>query len=168
MTLRDKLRFRLVLDTKAVIRFFEYVYDCHNKPEFFTRKAYRNFKQNYKTERQLDNARLRGAALERVHGNQVTAQSQCNHLKGGYGAEDLVAGNGGHPTSSYNQYAIADHTFANGDRWITCLRCRKRWKPGTPGYEAALQFPTNNVASTALQFRFSDGGKKHRELTSNS
>ena len=49
-------------------------------------------------------------------------------------------------------YAVIKHQFGWGDIWVICLRCGKKWKPGMPGYDEALKFPTTNSASTALQY----------------
>jgi hypothetical protein len=153
---------------KQKLIFLEYVRTHHNKREFFTRKALRLFFLNYKTTRQLEQARRNGVTQSAFEKSAQTAQDRCNHLKGGYGAEAVVYGKGGSPYHGAVQYAVTDHTFANGDRWISCLRCRKRWKPGNPGYEEALKFPTNNTPSSSITFQGQGFTERHRHATENS
>lgn len=111
---------------------------------------------------------MNGSTLKQMESIRKIQHARCNHLKGGYGIEAIVQGKGGHSNPAYQQYAVIKHTFANGDTWINCLRCGKKWKPGHPDYEDALKFSTLNVSSSGIQFQFSDGGAKHRELTANS
>lgn len=133
----------------------------------------RELKREMKRQRSLTN----GATLNSLASNDNQAQKRCNHRKGGNGAEGVVGGRG-----EDSQYAVCKHTFCNGDMWVRCLRCGKTWKPpikdqytsesgflkAVVDYETALNFPTRNVASGSIQFRFSDNGNFFREVTKNT
>lgn len=127
-----------------------------------------------KRENTRQKSKTNGATLKQIADTEAAVQRRCNHRKGGNGIESLLLGRG---TSS--DYAIIDHTFCNGDRWITCLRCHKTWKPPVESkyatkeayldayteYKTALNFQTPNQPSTSVQFRFSDNGVSYRENT---
>lgn len=105
-------------------------------------------------------------------------QSNCNHKKGGTGAEGLINGQG-----DDSQYAVFKHKFAHGDTWVRCLRCGKTWKPpvelsfyfndagvvvskedgkfnkekfeaAVKEYREALVFTTKNIPSSGYTFEF--------------
>lgn len=145
MTLREKIR-----------AFFDFIFPVKQFKLFFTKRKF-----------ELDWLRAKGNLLR--HADESTAKriAECNHRKGG-----MVVDRTGHvqmPTKGTdNQYSVIKHQFANGDFWVLCTRCPKKWKPGDPDYEKALAFPINNVASGALLLKFSDGGKAYREAIKNS
>lgn len=120
-------------------------------------------------------AYTKGATLGALSLNKGKHQKRCNHKKGGNGANGIVGGKGDAP-----DYAVAHHTFANGDTWVKCLRCHKTWKPpvrkehksiesyeiAQQVYRSALELQTRNTPSGGVQFRYSDGGEHYREVTS--
>jgi len=105
----------------------------------------------------------------------------CSHKKGGLirnvkRGEAIAIGlnNGGG-----SQYAVRKHQMMNGDIWVDCLRCGKKWRPpvkqtfnwferqfGTEGfrkytaalaeYNTAVNFETNNSTSSSIQCNFYD------------
>ena len=118
-----------------------------------------------------------GATLKQTAAADKAYQTRCNHRKGGNGVNGILGGQG-----DDNQYAVVNHTNCYGDAWIRCLRCAKTWKPvleswfetkeGYNGavaeYEAAKNFQTRNVPSSAYCYKFSDGGTYYREVTRGS
>jgi hypothetical protein len=132
-----------------------------------------------KRESRRQDAQSKGAALSVKAKNEATQQSNCNHKKGGNGAQGVVGGQG-----DDSQYAVLKHTFANGDTWVRCLRCGKTWKPPVKSdfknnaegytaamnvYKAALQFQTRNVPSKGIVFSYGEGGVElYRENTKNA
>lgn len=132
--------------------------------------ANRELQRELKRQRSLTN----GATLSQLAAIDRSAQSRCNHKKGGNGAQGVVGGQG-----DDSQHAVLKHTFGNGDMWIRCLRCGKTWKPAVRShfkteeeylkavvaYETAVNFQTRNVPSGSVQFRFSDNGDYYREVT---
>lgn len=119
----------------------------------------------------------KGATLKQIKANEKTAQERCNHRKGGNGMQGYLSGQG-----DDSQYAVLKHTYAHGDTWVRCLRCGKTWKPPvrtqcesdaefvtlTAAYKEAINFPTRNVTSTGVVFKFSDNGEYYREHTKDS
>lgn len=153
------------------------------KLELLERKAHLQDLEEQLAERELkrENKRQRsitnGQTLKQLDDIDTAAQKRCNHRKGGNGAHGVVAGQG-----DDSQYAVLKHTFANGDMWVRCLRCRKTWKPpvkelytseaaflkAVVEYETAVNFQTRNVPSGSVQFRFSDNGAYYRQVTASS
>ncbi len=132
-----------------------------------------------KRESRRQDAQSKGAALSVKAKNEATQQSNCNHKKGGNGAQGVVGGQG-----DDSQYAVLKHTFATGDTWVRCLRCGKTWKPPVKSdfknnqegytsamdvYKQALQFQTRNVPSKGIVFSYGEGGVElYRENTKNA
>jgi TolA-binding protein len=132
-----------------------------------------------KREARRQDAQSKGAALTVKAKNEATQQSNCNHKKGGNGAQGVVGGQG-----DDSQYAVLKHTFANGDTWVRCLRCGKTWKPPVKSdfknnaegytsamdvYKLALQFQTRNIPSKGIVFSYGEGGVElYRENTKNA
>jgi len=133
------------------------------------------------TDRHYEIAKAMGITIVRM--NQVLAnrQSQCNHRKGGtirhLSHSQSIADGLNHGTSL--QYSVRKHRMMNGDLWIDCTRCGKKWRPPVKptlnwfdkkfrterfkNYEAALaeytaaaNFDTNNVTSDSIQCNFYD------------
>jgi len=141
-----------------------------NLQDLQERLAERELKRETKRQRCVTN----GATLKSLAANEAAAQTRCNHKKGGNGANGVVGGKGDSP-----DYAVLQHTFANGDMWVRCLRCGKTWKPplrdiydtteaylaDVASYQAAINFQTKNTPSSSCQFRFSDNGAYYREVT---
>lgn len=155
----EKERMRLeILEKKA------------NLQDIEERLAERELKRETKRQRSITN----GETLKQLALGDLAAQRRCTHKKGGNGAEGVIGGQG-----QDAQYAVLKHIFANGDMWVRCLRCRKTWKPpirsnfvteelylkAIAEYETAVNFPTRNVTSASIQFRFDDNGEYYRKVT---
>lgn len=118
-----------------------------------------------------------GQTLKQLAAADKQRQDRCNHRKGGNGLSAIVGGQG-----DDNQFAVYKHMFCNGDIWVRCLRCGKKWAPPVEAwfdtkeayfaayqeYQAALNFQTRNISSSSYVFRFSDGGAYFREMTRHS
>lgn len=138
------------------------------------RLAERQMTRDNKTQRSRGN----GETLKQNDARLRSIQSNCNHKKGGNGAEGLINGQG-----DDSQYAVFKHQFHNQDIWVRCLRCGKTWKPpvevsfyfneygvavskadgkfdkekfeqAVKEYKEALVFQTKNTMSTSYQFEF--------------
>lgn len=105
-----------------------------------------------------DDAESRNKAIKAYMAQRNAQQDACNHLKGGTGAEAFLRGMGDSP-----YYAVIKHKLPSGKYMVLCQRCGKEWHPGakfdssikeTPGYQQALQWPTNNSASGSSTFLF--------------
>ncbi len=147
------------------------------------------------TEAALQDACDKGDTLCEMDRNKIFRQSTCNHRKGGMVERRLsLYGQDGEtpltwrtvfPTQGTDhQFAVVKHQHMNGDVWVFCLRCGKKWKPpiranyvnetqfilACVDYQKALEFPTNNVMSSSVQVRFikPTGSEKYRKLLSNS
>lgn len=145
-----------------------------------------------KRENRTSSSRANGRTLQQVIAGDRAKQANCNHKKGGNGAEGVVGGQGDDP-----QYSVIKHKMPNGDIWVRCLRCAKTWKPpvefkfyfdstgknvapkdgkfskeafdiAVKEYREALVFQTRNQTSGSIVFQFSDGGKHYREKTANA
>ena len=141
-----------------------------NVQDLEERLSERELKRETKRQVSLTN----GATLKQLAHEDNARQTRCNHKKGGNGANGVIGGQG-----DDSQYAVMKHTFANGDMWVSCLRCKKTWKPARRAnfasdelylkavaqYEAAVNFQTRNVPSSSIQFRFSDNGDYYRQVT---
>ena len=130
--------------------------------------SYTRYKE--KMERQDRKLRAKGKFLLGWSEPRLKMQDKCSHRKGGQVLVGNKLNSKFHEVGDDSQYAVLKHTFANGDTWVTCLRCNKKWKPGSEGYEEALKFPTRNVPSTAIQFRGTGVSfqEAHRVATVNS
>jgi hypothetical protein len=141
-----------------------------NLQDLEERLAERELKRE--TRRQV--SKTNGATIAALNREATMKEARCNHKKGGNGLAGLKGGKG-----TDSQYAILQHTFANGDMWIRCLRCGKTWKPpvrrayktedeyniAAAKYELAKEFQTNNSPSSSYLFRYSDNGEFYREVT---
>lgn len=130
----------------------------------FVKVPFRDYKsyalrQNFRIQKYKAN----GQTLKDVAASQKVRTERCNHRKGGDGLAAISGGRG-----DTNEFAVIKHKFANGDIWVNCLRCNKKWKPGSEGYAEALMFPTRNKTSAGVQFGWSDGGAHYREAIKNS
>lgn len=125
------------------------------------------------TTQQIESAKMYGNCLDSFDRTKATYQSNCNHQKGGMIrclkassqeiGRSLQKGDG-------SQYSVRKHQMMNGDWWIDCIRCGKKWRPpirndypterafyrAVEEYERAKEFRTNNASSGSLQFRFVD------------
>jgi len=110
----------------------------------------------------LENAKSRDLAIKNYLAQRNAQQEQCNHLKGGTGAEAFLRGMGDSP-----YYAVIKHKLPSGKYMVLCQRCGKEWHPAdkfdksikeTPGYQQTLTWPTNNSASGSSTFLFERAG----------
>jgi len=145
---------------------------------------YKLWKPENKTPEQIEDYKHRGLVLKLNEATTVKARTACSHRKGGLitnvlSTAAIVKGlNNGHSA----QYSVLKHQMMNGDIYVNCLRCGKKWKKpirdsfkkeqdylvALAEYKTAVNFPTNNTMSTSIQCRFSDDGETHRKLTENS
>jgi hypothetical protein len=109
-------------------------------------------------EMKRENARTRNQSIRQYLAQRDAQQSNCNHLKGGMGADSFLRGQGDSP-----YYAVIKHKLPSGRYMVLCQRCGKEWHPAdkfdksvkeTPGYQQALAFNTNNSASGSSTFLF--------------
>jgi hypothetical protein len=104
------------------------------------------------TPRQIHDFVERGDLLRDIEKHDQSRREQCNHQKGGF----IKRGEDGLPHmpekgDNARDYCVIKHQFHWGDVWVICLRCGQKWKPGMPDYQKALQLPTSNATSTAVQ-----------------
>lgn len=139
-----------------------------NLQDLKERLGERELRREDKLQRSINN----GQTLRQLAANDAASQHRCNHKKGGNGAHGVILGQG-----DDSNYAVFKHTFANGDMWVSCLRCGKTWKPPIRSryeteeayidayteYKTALAFQTRNAPSSGVQYRFSDNGASFRE-----
>jgi len=105
----------------------------------------------------LDEARAKNLATRQFLAQREAIQKNCNHRKGGIGAESVMRGQG-----TDAMYAVFKHKLPNGRYFVLCSRCGKEWHPGfpmlgekeTPGYQEAINFPTDNSPSGSSTFLF--------------
>ena len=126
-------------------------------------------------EQRFECAKMNGRTLDALDRSREDRQNDCTHRKGGLiraikndRAIGKALANG---DSQY--YAVIKHMHMNGDIWVECLRCNKRWKPPVKPvwykfwkmyqyfadrseYEKALAFDTNNGLSSSVQCRWLD------------
>lgn len=108
-----------------------------------------------------DDARSRDIAIRNFLKQRELQQENCNHRKGGTGAEAFLTGQG---DSSY--YSVIKHRLPCNQYFVLCQRCGKEWHPGnvklgmieTPGYQEAIRYNTNNTASGSSSFLFEQTG----------
>lgn len=105
----------------------------------------------------LDEARAKMLATKQFLAQRAANQDNCNHRKGGIGADAVMRGQG-----TDAMYAVIKHKLPNGRYFVLCQRCGKEWHPGFPllsevetkGYKEALNFPTDNSPSGSSTFIF--------------
>jgi hypothetical protein len=112
----------------------------------------------------LETNRAKMLSLLNFVRNREAQQKRCNHRKGGVDARAFLEGQG---TSA--MYCVNKHKLPNGGYMVICERCNKEWhpadkwnvvdgvnvpKPATPGWEEAINFPTDNTPSTSGTFTF--------------
>jgi len=104
-----------------------------------------------------EDALSRSIAIKQYMAQRDAQQENCNHLKGGVGAEAFLRGLGDSP-----YYAIIKHKLPCNKYMVLCQRCGKEWHPAqplfgiaeTPGYQQALAYNTNNTASGSSTFLY--------------
>lgn len=105
----------------------------------------------------LEEARAKSIATRQFLLQREANQNNCNHRKGGIGAEAVMRGQG-----SDAMYAVFKHKLPCNRYFILCSRCGKEWHPAqplfgiqaTPGYNEALNFNTDNSPSGSSTFLF--------------
>lgn len=137
------------------------------------RAKFRSIVPKHVSAKQFQWAKNAGCVIDAYDRERATNQTQCNHRKGGSvpmqgdSAEIKFGLDHGNAT----QYAVIKHMHLHGDVWVECLRCGRKWKPpirseyeterefykAIEEYQKAVDFPTNNVTSSSLQFRFALG-----------
>lgn len=143
--------------------------------KYWVRGVYYTLRPKERTPADIVRANRYGLMLDQNAFTRAKRSSECNHLKGGY-----VTAKWEIPTHGdrLDDYAVTKHILSNGDYWIRCLRCGHTWTAPTrrdyPNdalylqavreYVRAIDFPTRNVTSGSLQFRFSDDGETYRRL----
>jgi hypothetical protein len=147
---------------------------------------YKLWKPKDKSPEELEFAREKGKILTQQKQWDDQRHVGCSHLKGGnvgnvFGGDFSKFAQGWY-NGQNGQYAVIKHQMANGDIYVNCLRCGKKWKKpirssfkkeqdyliALAEYETAVKFPTNNSMSTSIQLRFSDNGEAHRKAIENS
>ena len=119
---------------------------------------------------QATTAKSNGTTLSVWEFCQTLRQSRCTHRKGGMiRSLDTVSIGDALASGDNFCYAVIKHQHMNGDVWVSCLRCGKRWK--TPlkdfkwyefrkrrayyialaEYKKALAFNTNNRMSSSVR-----------------
>ena len=88
----------------------------------------------------------RDLAVSRVE--LARRQQECNHRKGGLGADNYRTGNG----NDGGNYAVNKQTLPDGTLYVLCLRCMKEWRPKDEGYSEAMKWPTDNVPAMSVTF----------------
>lgn len=119
-------------------------------------------------------AKDKGKVLLDLELNARDRQRECNHRKGGMGAVWDESIKGWKLTDGYlkgrgddTQYAVVKHTHSNGDCHVTCMRCGKKWRPGDPDHEMAVNFRSLNAPSSSIRFVSTKNGtwNKGAEVT---
>jgi hypothetical protein len=116
-----------------------------------------------KQQMELDRVRTAQQAVNQFLANRRLAQANCNHKKGGVGANAVINGQGQSAMS-----CVIKHKLPCGKYFVLCQRCGKEWHPeltalqnggvprkATRGYYEALQLQTNNSDSGSSMFTFS-------------
>lgn len=116
-------------------------------------------------EREIAAIMSRGMALDAEMARNAKKRIECNHRKGGHLSEDgttfPLIGNS-------DNYAVMKHVMANGDMRVACTRCNRVWNHpvrkdyatfdqyalAMAEYQKAVDFPTNNITSSGVQFNF--------------
>jgi len=105
----------------------------------------------------LEEARSKMLATKQFLAQREATQKNCNHRKGGIGAEAVMRGQG-----SDAMYAVFKHRLPCNRYFVLCSRCGKEWHPAQPifgikataGYDEAINFPTDNSPSSSSTFIF--------------
>jgi hypothetical protein len=105
----------------------------------------------------LEEARAKMIATKQFLAQRAANQENCNHRKGGIGAEAVMRGQG-----TDAMYSVIKHKLPCNRYFVLCARCGKEWHPAqplfgikaTPGYDEALRFPSDNTPSGSSTFMF--------------
>jgi len=105
----------------------------------------------------LEEARSKNMAVLQFLAQREAIYKNCNHRKGGIGAEAVMRGQG-----TDAMFAVVKHKLPNGRYFVLCMRCGHEWHPAfpllgqkeTPGYQEAINYPTDNSPSSSSTFLF--------------
>lgn len=105
----------------------------------------------------LDQYRMKAVATAQFLAQRAAQQAHCNHRKGGRGPDAVMRGQG-----DSAMYSVIKHKLPGNYWMVLCQRCGKEWhqgsqllnEPQTPGFQDAIQFPTDNTASGSSIFLF--------------
>lgn len=112
----------------------------------------------------LEAFRMKNQSTLNLLAQRASQQANCNHRKGGRGAEGVMRGQGDDA-----MYAVIKHKMPINDFMVLCTRCGKEWQPAnrwntengklvplaaTPGWAEAVQWPTDNSPSGSGIFTF--------------
>lgn len=105
----------------------------------------------------LEEARSKTMAVKQFLAQRKAVQDNCNHRKGGIGAEAVMRGQG-----TDAMYAVIKHKLPCNRYFVLCQRCGAEWHPAqpifgikaTPGYEEAIRWPSDNTPSGSSTFMF--------------
>jgi hypothetical protein len=138
---------------------------------FYSMRAYfRKYKPRVLSAIDIQWAKEKGNLIDAEARVRATAQTKCNHKKGGTITDltDPRAIAKGLNEGNSDQYSVRKHIHINGDMWVDCLRCGRKWKPpirseyrterefyrAIEEYEAAKNFNTLNATSASVQCSF--------------
>lgn len=105
----------------------------------------------------LEEGRSKLMATRQFLAQRKANQDNCNHRKGGIGAEAVMRGQG-----TDAMYAVIKHKLPCNRYFVLCQRCGAEWHPAQPlfgikedaGYQEALRWPTDNSPSGSSTFTF--------------
>ena len=105
----------------------------------------------------LEEARAKLMATRQFLAQREAIQANCNHRKGGIGAEAVMRGQG-----TDAMYGVFKHKKPNGRWFVLCGRCGKEWHQGyellgekeTPGFKEMINAPSDNSPSGSSTFMF--------------
>jgi len=130
---------------------------------------------------QLEQAHIAGQHLASLDQLLAKRHAACNHRKGGLirrvKSDTSIAEGLNNGTSA--SYAVRKHQMMNGDIWVDCIRCGKKWRPpvhqdfnwferkfrtqrfqnyvaALVEYDTACNFETNNSTSSSILCNFYD------------
>jgi len=166
---------------------YYFVYDC-SRWYYSLRAKFRAAHPRVVTALEIRHMIEKGNVLDQTARSVATYQTKCKHRKGG-----VIVRKGNVLVSpekitkclqngTSDQYSVMKHQMMNGDWRVRCTRCGKTWTAplrqeyrndrefcaAIEEYETAVNFPTDNVSSASLQFRWtyrdgSDGSEVPRK-----
>jgi hypothetical protein len=112
----------------------------------------------------IEDFRRKNEATLQFLAQRASREANCNHRKGGRGADAVMRGQG-----DDSMYSVVKHKLPAGSHFVLCQRCGKEWHPAnkwnieggkivpipaTPGWAEAMQWPTDNSMSASSTFLF--------------
>lgn len=157
-----------------------------NLQDLQERLAEREMKRQNKVQRSLIN----GQTLNQNSAAKKAGQQRCNHRKGGNGQEGIAKGKGDDPQYAVLKHQMMNGDI--WVRCLRCAKTWKppvkesyyfdstgknvgfadpagkfsqqAFDEALREYQEAVEFPTRNIMSGSVQFRFSDNGENFRQL----